>query len=160
MAPLRLCLWYFRFVSRIVASSSCTWSSGHVADIETDMSAMCPRGAWRQAMWVAEARFGLRLGIASRHIDFVCNQAAFFKQPGQVTPCGPFRNLGSASQRCRVEQLIATKHGLNDAFNRQGVSRRMSDAGFGAVVGAADVPGSFTSVLNMSPSSITGSSPL
>ncbi len=29
VAPLRLCLWYFRFVSRIVMSASCMWSSGH-----------------------------------------------------------------------------------------------------------------------------------
>ena len=29
VAPLRLCLWYSRFVSRIVVSSSCMWSSGH-----------------------------------------------------------------------------------------------------------------------------------
>ena len=43
VALLRLCLWYFRFVSRIVVSSSCMWSSGHVAVIKTDMSAKCPR---------------------------------------------------------------------------------------------------------------------
>ena len=97
VAPLRLCLRYFRFVSRIVVSSSCMWSSGHVADIETDMSASCPRGAWRQAMRVTETRLGLRLGIVSCPIDLVRNQAAFFKRPGQVAPCGPFRNLGSAS---------------------------------------------------------------
>ena len=48
-------------------------------------------------MWVTETRFDLRLGIVSCPIDFVCNQATFFKQPGQVTPCGPFRNFGSAS---------------------------------------------------------------
>ena len=48
-------------------------------------------------MRVTETRFDLRLGIVSRPIDFVCNQATFFKQPGQVTPCGPFRNFGSAS---------------------------------------------------------------
>lgn len=29
VAPLRLCLRYFRFVSRIVVSSGCMWSSGH-----------------------------------------------------------------------------------------------------------------------------------
>lgn len=61
-----------------------------------------------------------RLGLVSCPIDLVRNQAAFFKRPGQVAPCGPFRNLGSASQRCRVEQLTATKHSLNDVSTDRG----------------------------------------